>query len=416
MDTHNLRPSSMPTLGKLWDSMSRENLVAFTLTLIAFSLTFLPLNHFTEYAFFSLLILWILSESKDGTLYWKRTALDLPIGLFLVWILITLPWASDADYSFGEWRKTVAHILMFYFVVHALEESHFAKRILIGFFAGVAAVSLLEAGYFFQEGRSLFALWPRGGDLTGSSQWLSVFVVLGFPGLILILNQFLSWKGWIYFVLYSVALTLGLLVCSTRAAWVAVCIQIIVFASLKMFRQGWMPLIGGILTIVAIVFALLNLDQHVRAISKSQFANASSMDRRFITWAVAVNDIKESPVVGVGYGKHSFKKFHNAPKPPMHTHVHNTFLSKAVQIGIPGFLLFVGMLILVLKKSYDLFRACQQDGEGELALVIHLMIVGLIARNFFDDMWIGNVAYLFWLVTGLLFCLNCGVKPSSSRA
>ena len=92
--------------------------MVYGLVVIAFSLFFTQLDHIVEYIFFSLLIVWFLAQVKNDTLQWVKTPLDIPILLYVVWALICVPFAIDQAYSFHEWRKIVAKILLFFFVVH----------------------------------------------------------------------------------------------------------------------------------------------------------------------------------------------------------------------------------------------------------------------------------------------------------
>ena len=41
---------------------------------------------------------------------WIRNPLDLPLWLFMIWVLCTVPFATDSAYSFAEWKKFVAQI------------------------------------------------------------------------------------------------------------------------------------------------------------------------------------------------------------------------------------------------------------------------------------------------------------------
>lgn len=406
MEMRKIQSDSTVGPGTFWGTVNTENVTVYSLMGIAFCLVFVSLNHLTEYAFFTLLVFWTFSNWKGGTLHWIKTPLDLPIALFLIWILVALPWAADPGYSFAEWRKTVAKIFMFYFVVQAIKSQHSTNRIILSILAGVVVVSLLEVGYFFQRGGEIFHLSNRGGFLTGSSQWLSVFVVMGFPVVFFGLRQSHGWYGWSGALCCLGAITLGLLVCNTRAAWVAIGVEMVVLFCLKFFKQGWVALAGGILVIVMVFLTIISLEKTQEIFPASHFNSTSTMQLRINTWTLASQDIQERPLFGLGYGQHSFGKVYPNLGTEFHSHIHNSFISKAVQLGIPGVFFFSWIFLVVLKKSYNLFRKNSEDDVGSVCLVILLMTVGLMVRNLFDDMFMGTVEYLFWLMVGLLFSTN----------
>jgi len=163
-----------------------DNLIIYGLMGIAFGLFFVFLNHIVEYAFFVLLAVWILGQLKNGTLKWIKTPLDLPFLLYLAWALICVPLAVDPDYSFGEWRKVVAHFLLFYFVVQTVKTKYQIYSVFLAVIAGMVVLSVGESIYFFVSGRSMWSM-SRGGELWGSGQWFSTYLVMGLP---------LLWIGW----------------------------------------------------------------------------------------------------------------------------------------------------------------------------------------------------------------------------
>ncbi|RMH07072.1 MAG: O-antigen ligase domain-containing protein [Nitrospirae bacterium] len=284
----------------------------------------------------------------------------------------------------------------------------------MGVAIGAVGVSLLEFWYFWWNGWSLFDWEVRGGDLTGGSQWLSVYVVMGFPWLLFSLNRISSWRMRAGFALGLVVLFLGLWVSHTRAALVAVGAQLVTYFCLRMFRRGWVAA-GCVVLLVSIVFGVSWLpEKYQDRFFASTITNPLSLQIRLNTWMLAAQDVVAQPLLGLGYGKHSFHKVHPDWPPevePVHLHIHNTFYAKMVQIGLPGFLLFVWIFGRLIKIAYALYQNAPTAFSGKFALSILVMTVGLIVRNLFDDMLIGTVAYLFWLVAGLLVWISCWGKP-----
>jgi len=143
-----------------------DNLIIYGLMGIAFGLFFVFLNHIVETGFFVLLFVWILVQLKNGTLTWIKTPLDMPILLYVTWALICVPLAVDLDYSFGEWRKVVAQILLFYFVVQTVKTKHQMYSVFLAVIAGVVVLSVGEFIDYLGSGRSIWDIHYGAGPLS----------------------------------------------------------------------------------------------------------------------------------------------------------------------------------------------------------------------------------------------------------
>ncbi len=391
-----------------------DDVMIYGLMVIAFCLFFVRLNHIVEYAFFGFLVVWILGQLKNGSLKWIKTPLDIPILLYVSWVLICVPFAVDPAYSFDEWRKAVAQILIFYFVVQVVKTERQIHSILLAGVAGMISLSLIESAYFFGQGRSMWDMSYRAGELTGSSQWLSVYLVVGLPMLWIVWDSTRDNPRW-YRVLFVGGLgisLLGLFLAHTRGAWVAIGIQVFIYTLLKL-RKNWWIAFGGAGLVVCVLLVMISLSSiHQTLSTMSSFTHTGSMQVRFNTWSLALQDISENPLTGIGLGKHSFSRLH--PElgygDGFHAHLHNTFLSRAVQTGIPGFLFFIWIFVVVVVKAAPLFQRFPNEWGGKLALGTSLIVVGVIVRNLFDDMFIGTIAYLFWLLMGLFFAMDKAVS------
>jgi len=375
---------------------------------IAFGLFFVPLNHIVEYTFFGLLCFGIGWQWNNGTLQWIRTSLDWPIFFYVVWVFICVPWAVDPAYSFAEWRKAVAQMLMFYFVVHIVKTKEQIVSILFAVVMGVVVLSAIESLDFLWQGRSMWDMEYRAGDFTGSSQWFSLYLVMGFP--ILWISWYLERNAHVWQrILLGIGLgfwVLGLILVHTRGAWVAIAIQVLIYAHLKCRKNWWMAFGGaGLIVVVLLVILALPSVHHILS-DLSSFTNTHSMQVRFNTWSLALQDIVENPLTGIGLGKHSFSKLHPGLQDQFHANLHNTFIARGVQIGIPGFFFYIWIFLGIVVKAASSYQSAPEGYNGMLALATALIVVGVIVRNLFDDMFNGTVAYLFWLLVGLFFSIE----------
>ena len=381
---------------------------------IVFSLLFVNLNHVSELLFIGLLIVWLAKKVLVGSFVFEKTPLDIPILVFFCWVLFTVPFATDWTYSIEEWRKAIPRFLIFWFVVNVVKTEQQVRAILAAFCLGIFLLNVIEVYYFFAQGGDVLSMDIRAGSLTGSSQWFSNYMVIGLP--ILGLGLIGAHRPLVR-MSYVTALGLtfiAIILAHTRAAWVAVFLQIAVYV---LWRSTRNKLLTGVvaLLLVSLVLAFLVIPgTHREFLPESEFANPDSMLIRLNTWNVAIDDIRENPIFGIGYGKHSFRFRHPELTEDIHTHVHNSFLSHAVQVGIPGFLFFMWIFWSVVKHLSHRLGIVSNDYKGNVASALLLMVVGVVMRNLFDDMFMGTVTYLFWLLVGLSFSLNKTTPLSQS--
>jgi hypothetical protein len=145
-----------PSLANIGILAYLDKVLHYGLLAVAFSLPFVRLNHLNEYLFLSLLIVWLGRKLFTGSLDFEKTALGLPIFLFLGWVLLTVPFATDWFYSLGEWQKSIPRFLMFWFVVNVVKTERDIRGILHSFSIGLVLLAILRIGTFFlARGRPL---------------------------------------------------------------------------------------------------------------------------------------------------------------------------------------------------------------------------------------------------------------------
>jgi O-antigen ligase len=295
---------------------------------------------------------------------------------------------------------------MFWFVVNVVKTELDGRTILHSFSLGFVLMALMESTYFFVQGGNPLSMTVRAGEFSGSSQWLSCFLVMGIP--VLLLGALCEERGWRR-TLYLSAIGISgvaLFLVHTRSAWVAVMTQGLFYGALRLTRSWIVSGIAVFLAVGLLIVFLAIPGQHRELVSSSKFTSPSSMLLRFNTWDLAIDDIREHPLTGIGYGKASFQLKHPNLGKRYHTHIHNFFLSSTVQVGIPGFLFIAWIFWVVLHKSYEWRTRFFDQYLGNLSLVVFLMTVGLLVRILFDDMLIGNVVYLYMLLVGVCFSLG----------
>ena len=379
------------------------------LVLLTFASFFPRLFHYEEYVFFVLLTLAVAATWLDGRTIWIQTPLDLPFFLLVGWILVTIPFAIDPAYSFTEWRKLITQMLVFYWallVVRLYGDSMIQRQVLAAVVIGTVVLSLYGLVDFVQRSGSLVNRSVRAWAPSSDSNWLTTYLVIGIPlvvsaGVVIKTNC----RRLAYFGAVLGPMLLTQVFSYMRAGWLALVFQGIALALFTGRRRLIMWVLGCCLAGVFSLFALSQVGY------QKDTVHPLSLNIRLGVWKLALGEVVAHPLVGIGYGNDTFvKRFKDYvemdPNPELHISrhgPHNTFLMLAMGSGIPALIFLVGLFVNAVRAL--LHGAGQVAGEQSFAFLIGIavMIVGFATRNFFDYMFAGSVAYLFWILiaTGL---------------
>ena len=166
------------------------------LSLLTFLSFFPQLFHLQEYLFFPLLLLALGTAWIDGTAIWSRSPIDLPLVLFIAWVLLSIPFALDPVYSFQEWRKFLASALVFYWVLLVLQNST-STTILKVFLWTIVAGIIFQCSYglidFVAQGGSLKSRLVRAAAPYSGFQELTTYMVMAIPLLIVTIVVSRTW-------------------------------------------------------------------------------------------------------------------------------------------------------------------------------------------------------------------------------
>lgn len=261
----------------------------------------------------------------------------------------------------------------------------------------------------------LVAGWPFG-DRRSLGSWLLLAVLSGFVvviALLLALTQ--SRSGWIGGVGGLLALTtLGGL--SSPQRWK---------------RVGGAAVPIGV--VVGLGGAVLWLDpralgetilSEAGAAGAEELVGSVSLAGRAEIWTRALYAIQDFPFTGCGLGAfrrvvHVLYPLFRIPPNSDIGHAHNIFLQTGVDLGLPGLIAYLALLMVAMAVCWRLARLPAEDQEGSLvrpvALGLAAGLAGLHAYGLTDALALGSKpGVAFWYALGLMAGL-AGVRASSGR-
>jgi O-antigen ligase len=404
-----------------------ERIIRGLLYVYIFALPFQNLLFIERNGFIILLVLLVIWCLVYRNHFLTRTAVDLPLLAFVVWVGLTIPFAAFPAYSAKEFAKLLQQVLIFYVIIYFFRADHHRSRLVFA----MGAASLVVSGYGIRQFLGTIGVLSVAKPMlmiesvTPGEVWLTTYLVLMVPiCLTFAFFEHRRFESWFY--RSAAAMGIGcLLLTFSRAGFFALLSELCgLFLWMRRRLLVYITLLCALLVgvIMAYLFHLGVLlipgtDVSLRG------ASTTSLVHRLDIWRYTVARIGEHPVVGIGYGKETFKlasgKLPEDSRPLAEQAVghvpilqagtHNTFLDLALGVGIPGVLLFGWMMWRIFKTVITEFRVSASKLHQAVALGVGMSIVGLIVRLFFDHMFVGTLAIQFWVLAAL------GVGISSTR-
>lgn len=355
---------------------------------------------------------------------WIRTPIDLPLACFLLWVLCTVPFATDPSYSFAEWRKFLTHSLVFYWATLVF---HRSGRDLLPTHAILAASvgGALLAAYALLDFVLIGGTWRdriiRARAINSDYNWLSTYMVLFIPLVAGLTGG--AHAPWVR-ILKGPALlltTLAQVFSYTRAGWVAHAVQGLSWGALIGGRRA-VAVVAGVGLILAAILAIATTAGYQR-----DTVDTTTIETRIGVWRVGVSEVLSHPLLGIGYGNDSFLKKFPEYSPQAQGHLparaqtipamHSMFMMVALGSGLPAFACFLWMLAALLRR---LLAHCEYN-KSAVSLRIHphwigVGVLGFCARNLFDYMFMGSLAYLFWILAAAGVALTSGGRNREGQA
>ncbi len=398
-----------------------DDLIRVALYTFICSLPFTALLVVERNGFIVLLILlawWCVGRRR---VFLNRTPFDWPIAAFVLWVGLTIPFATFPAYSLKEYGKLLQQVLVFYAVLHFFREGGHRRYLL----AWLLATQVLVSAYGIAEFNPTDPQAMR--SFLPAEVWLTTYLVIFLPvGLAL---AFEARSRWLQLSGGSVAALSAccLLLTHSRAGLVALLCELWAFGWLLRRRSAWLMAGSATVTVVVALAIVLAADwggiQSLERIRSSIPIRSTlgSVIHRFDIWVFSLQEIAEHPLVGIGYGKDNFKLVY-ADQPetvepghaPVRMHgTHNILLYLALHVGLPGLFLFLWLIGSILRHLTAGFRSVEAPVDRSVLLGASVATAGLMVRLLFDQMFVGTLAILYWVLLAAAV-LHLPPRPSGT--
>lgn len=382
-----------------------DQVVRVALYVYIFSLPFSGLLFIERNGFIFLIVLMAIWCGVNRRHFFCRTPIDVPLAAFVLWVGVSVPLSASPLYSFGEFAKLLQQSLVFYWVVFFFQSSRDKLRMLVMFLGILIACSLNGIWQFDTAPTRKYYFIASFLD---SEVALTTFLVMSLP--LTAAVAVYAREPWLR-MLGAGAVPLAVacqLLTFSRAGMLALFAEAVVMAG--MVRTRLITALAGVVLVVGLsgAGALLYIgDQNTLSfIPVKTKLSTYNLVSRFKAWELGFEKVQEHPFFGMGYGKNMFQQVsqsqldHDAAV-PMAGGTHNTFLDITVGAGVPAGLAFLWLMWTIGRTGLFQFLATQDFTERIWSFALFLMVIGLFVRLFFDHMWVGSLALIFWVMVGM---------------
>ncbi|MCK4462886.1 MAG: O-antigen ligase family protein, partial [Candidatus Omnitrophica bacterium] len=154
--------------------------------------------------------------------------------------------------------------------------------------------------------------------------------------------------------------------------------------------------------VLAIVFYIFS-PQKV----KDAITSTLSFKDRIEMWKNSGEMLKDKPIQGFGLNTfyENYKYYRKDKfKYKKGSYAHNCYLQQAVEVGIPGLLIFLYLLFSIFKIPFKIISKAGNKFSLNLALGIWIGLFNFCIYAFFDTNFYSlPLVILFWFMAGLLF-------------
>jgi O-antigen ligase len=354
-----------------------------------------------------LLVVWSIINRR---LFYSRTPYDMVLLAFVLWVGLTIPFSVAPPYSVMEYGKLLQQMLIFYAVIYFFKDLRY-RQVLLGL---IGVMAMVVAGY----GISQFNIENPQAVVSflPAEVWLTTFLVMIIPfGLAVAFG-----KGPAE-IRAGAVLAVGLMIVSliatqSRAGLVALIGEL--WAIAWFIRSVSAKMVAALATVcsiivVVIVFNSISIPVAGEVTDITTLLplkrNLGSVVHRFDIWWFTLSEIAEHWLVGIGYGSQSYFLLYGQNQEVvlpghaavMHAGTHNIFLYLALHVGLPGMLFFGWFVVRVVLRTSEEYRQAHDWLSKAVLVGAIVSVVGLMLRLQFDQMLVGSLAVLFWVLLAM---------------
>jgi len=388
-----------------------KSLVAFTIILLLAPQEWFPILKSLRIAFVAAILAFV-AHMFDNTLQRRPVSTFVPemgIALTLVaWSIITIPLSYWPGGSVNELTDHFLKAIAFFWLIGTLvitrrRVSMFAWALTLCSIP-IAATGLLhyQSGAFVTSHRAAvqrIAGYMGGSGLAGNPNDLALILNLLIPvtGALMLMSRNVFLKALAALTILLSMVTV--IITFSRAGFIALA-TIVLLSFIALIKRRSPGAAVAIFVAALAVPPMLppGYIDRLSTITDIDADKTGSAQGRLTDFSVALDVVARNPVTGVGLGQDILAL--NEERGPTWRSVHNVYLEYAVDLGLPGLVLFVALLIASFRSAQQVrSRVRREPALRDLSVVAGGVQISLIA--FAVEAFFHPIAYQFYF-----FCIG----------
>ena len=374
-----------------------------------------PVVSFAKLAGLTLAISWlaVVATRPDGEslVFTKQPALIGAALLFVAWAFISVSWAEDPNIASSSGMRFLLNILLIPIVYTALSEPKHVRWLANALVIGAAAAAAYGLSAVPSASEAADSVTAAGdlnrisGTIGDPNLLASVLIVGIILALALALDAKRAPTSRILCVLAAVLCFTAVVATVSRGGVIAMGAALVAMILFAGKRRGRAILGATILAALAIgYFAAFASDTQL-----SRLETADGGSGRTDIWKVGWRMVEANPGHGVGAGNFSVSSIHYLFVEPGAVErsdfivdtpavAHNSYLEVLAELGIPGILLFLLIIIVSIAaavRAAQAFARCGEDGLELIARGVAVALCSILAADFFLA---AEYSKLLWLL------------------
>lgn len=363
--------------------------------------------------------------------FFERTVLDWAVVILLIQVFATCVIVPDIGFSLPKIAGVLFGLAFFYSIVALLRTEKLIKWGVIAFLGaglilsvfGILGVQWKLSDDFKKLTSTIEKILPKiNWNLPGAEEGFNPNAIGGTLILIIPLclilffshikrnkeNHLIHNKLFsliLFFIIFFVTFSV-LFFTQSIGSWIGLIVSIWILFISKRWKK-WSLII--ILISIAAIF-LLNFDKNTLI----HDSNIKKIPAREFKWLVATNTVSKYPLFGIG-----MNRFRQIPLIGYTTaHAHNHLLHTAAELGLPGLLAYLAILICTGFMCFEIWHKSNIGWMKKAALGLGCGQLAHLIFGMADSIPLGaKVGIFFWFSLGLIAAMyNYTIKESINRS
>jgi O-antigen ligase len=351
------------------------------------------------------------------------TILDKQILCFFLLCFVSVIFSTIFEHSLrGFLTKTLEWLIIFYIFIEVFTEVKYLRAVGIVLVVTSVATGLDSLWQFHVTGQDIFngRELARGGATAGFHHpnslagYLTILLPLSFS-FIMIRSTRIKRIG--YIIMFCV-LFWALIVTFSRSAWMATGLGFFYFLLLSRRKLTLWFLLGSLIMGIGVYSFMPASQRHSSRLGWSAIEYMTGW--RMNIWKDTLKMIKDKPFAGHGLNTYMMifqnyqTKVDDTGKEYNPTYAHNCYLQMTAEIGIPGFLSFVWILISLFRYLNEMFYLAKSQELRMIYVGLGSGIGAFLIHSFFDTHFYSlQLSALLWLAIAGVISLSEVLKEGN---